>query len=112
MKSGPTLNAWTFTPRRARAARIDSVTVVLPDPECVPAITTAGTGTSDVPGLPEKVGVGSVIEMALRRRLVVEHRADEDQGGAGDPGPGDPVGEPGHGRPEDLFIGPAHAVGY
>ena len=42
MKSGPTLNPWTVSPRRTRAASTASVTVVLPDPECVPAITTAG----------------------------------------------------------------------
>src|SRR2546426_3913075 len=42
MKSGPTLKGCTRRPRSFRAARSASVTVVLPTPLCVPAMTSLG----------------------------------------------------------------------
>src|SRR5262245_54707095 len=42
MKSGPTLNPCTCTPRLRRAPRIPSTMDVLPTPLCVPAITRRG----------------------------------------------------------------------
>src|SRR2546428_2565224 len=42
MKSGPTLKGCTRRPRSFRAARSASVTVVLPTPLCVPAMTSRG----------------------------------------------------------------------
>src|SRR3989442_4021278 len=42
MKSGPTLKGCTRRPRSFRAARSASVTVVMPTPLCVPAMTSLG----------------------------------------------------------------------
>jgi len=42
IKSGPTLNGWTFRPRTVCAAMIPLATVVFPHPLCVPAITIRG----------------------------------------------------------------------
>jgi hypothetical protein len=42
MKSGPTLKGWTFKPRFRSAAMRPRVTVVLPTPLWVPAMSTAG----------------------------------------------------------------------
>ena len=42
MKSGPVLNGWTITPRATSAAIRPLAIVVLPQPLCVPAITTRG----------------------------------------------------------------------
>jgi hypothetical protein len=39
MKSGPTLNPWTASPRRRNASSNPSVTVVLPTPLATPATT-------------------------------------------------------------------------
>src|SRR4051812_34095003 len=115
MKSGPTLKPCTRCPRRTSAARIASVTVVLPEPECVPAMIRAGMGMGDpssvVPGLAEQVRVGPVVEVALGGGRVVEHGADEDEGGAGDPGVGHPPGDVGEGTAEEGLVGPTDAVG-
>src|SRR4029450_478164 len=42
MKSGPTLNPCTCTPRLRKAPRIPSTMEVLPTPLCVPAMTRRG----------------------------------------------------------------------
>lgn len=42
MKSGPTLKGCTSRPRLRNAAISPRVTVVLPTPLCVPAMSTAG----------------------------------------------------------------------
>ena len=42
MKSGPVLNGWTVIPRATSAAIRPLAIVVLPQPLCVPAITTRG----------------------------------------------------------------------
>src|SRR2546425_4596451 len=48
MKSGPTLKGCTLRPRSFRAAKSASVTVVLPTPLCVPAMTSRGKFISSI----------------------------------------------------------------
>jgi hypothetical protein len=47
MKSGPTLNGCTVSPRRASAPIRPSVTLVLPTPLWVPATTIALNGEAE-----------------------------------------------------------------
>src|SRR4029453_17907302 len=61
MKSGPTLKAWTVRPRRRNASSSPSVTVVLPTPLAVPAMTTRRGDFETaalIPGPPAKTGFG------------------------------------------------------
>src|SRR5262249_58750950 len=59
MKSGPTLKAWTVSPRRRNASSRPRVTVVLPTPLATPATTSTRGELDDgarIPGPPAKTG--------------------------------------------------------
>src|SRR5438094_10642360 len=61
MKSGPTLKAWTVSPRRRRASSSASVTVVLPTPLDTPPTTRrrpAAVVVALIPGPPARTGSG------------------------------------------------------
>src|SRR5437764_12452873 len=79
MKSGPTLADATRRPRRRNAAISPVATVVLPTPECVPAMTTHAVLTSQ-PCEPGRNGP--------RLGVVAERDAEGDAGFGG----GQPVG--------------------
>ena len=49
MKSGPTLNAWTESPRRRSASSSPSVIDVFPTPDATPAMTSARMVIADSP---------------------------------------------------------------
>src|SRR4030095_5729923 len=59
MKSGPTLKAWTVSPRRRNVSQRPRVTVVLPTPLATPATTSTRGELDDdarIPGPPAETG--------------------------------------------------------